>query len=125
MITAWIGSLMFLAVAILYILLALGLPYGELAMGGKYKINPKNMRFACTFSVIVQLFAILCILQAGNVISFEAIASFAKGACYFFAFYLIINTAMNALSKSRKEKLIMTPLSFITAVCFFITALYS
>ncbi|MCM3633938.1 MULTISPECIES: hypothetical protein [Paenibacillus] len=125
MIAAWIGSILFFAVAILYILLALGLPYGELAMGGKHKVMPKNMRFAIVISVFVQLFAILCILQAGHVISIEAIASFAKGACYFFAFYLIINTAMNAISKSKKEKLVMTPLSFITAICFFITALYS
>lgn len=123
MITAWVGSLMFFAVAVVYILLALGFPYGELAMGGKHKIMPKHMRIACAFSVVIQLFAILCILQVGNIISIGAIAPLAKGACYFFAFYLMINTAMNAFSKSKKEKLIMTPLSFVTAVCFFITAM--
>ncbi|SFF63977.1 hypothetical protein SAMN05216353_1048 [Halobacillus alkaliphilus] len=123
MITAWIGSISFLAIAILYVLLALGLPYGEFAMGGKYKILPKQMRVACAISVLIQLAAILFILQAGDVISIDLIAPIAIGACYFFAFYLFLNTIMNLFSKSKKEKLVMTPLSFITAICFLITAL--
>jgi len=39
------------------------------------------------------------------------------------AVYLSLNTVMNFISKSRKERYIMTPLSAITAVCFWITAL--
>jgi len=30
---------------------------------------------------------------------------------------------MNAVSKSRKEKIVMTPLSLVTAVCFWVTAI--
>jgi hypothetical protein len=122
-ITALTGSVAFLAVAILYILLAMGLPYGDFAMGGKYKVMPKQMRVACAISVLIQLVAIMFILQAGNVISIDALKTIAKGVCYFFAFYLIVNTIMNALSNSKKEKLVMTPLSFLTAICFLITAM--
>jgi hypothetical protein len=122
-ITALIGSVTFSAVAILYILLAMGLPYGDFAMGGKYKVMPKQMRATCAISVFIQLVAIMFILQAGNVISIDALKTIAKGVCYFFAFYLIVNTIMNALSKSKKEKLVMTPLSFLTAICFLITAI--
>ncbi|CAH1202182.1 hypothetical protein PAECIP111891_02023 [Paenibacillus allorhizoplanae] len=123
MVLALIGSFLFLAVAILYILLAMGLPYGEFAMGGKYKVMPKQMRVACAISVLIQLVAIIFILQAGNVISIDALTTIAKGVCYFFSLYLIVNTIMNALSKSKKEKLLMTPLSFFTAICFLITAM--
>ncbi|CAN7316163.1 hypothetical protein [Paenibacillus sp. LjRoot56] len=123
MITALIGSVSFFAVAIFYILLAMGLPYGDFAMGGKYKIMPKQMRVACAISVFIQLIAIIFILQTGNVISIDALNTIAKGVCYFFAFYLIVNTIMNVLSKSKKEKLVMTPLSFLTAICFLITAM--
>ncbi|RKP53138.1 hypothetical protein D7Z26_15530 [Cohnella endophytica] len=125
MTTALIGSVSFLAVAILYILLAMGLPYGDFAMGGKHKVMPKQLRVACAISVLIQLIAILFILQAGNVISIDALKTIAKGVCYFFAVYLIVNTIMNALSKSKKEKLVMTPLSFLTAICFLITAMNS
>jgi len=68
MITAVIGSILFAIVMALYILLALGLPYGEYAMGGKYKILPKKERIISIISVIVQIFAILILLQAGSVI---------------------------------------------------------
>lgn len=122
MIAAWIGGLCMLAVSILYILLAAGLPYGELAMGGKYRIMPKRMRAACAVSVLIQWFTILLLLHVGDVITIDAFSSFAVPICYVFAVYLLFNTVINALSGSRKEKLVMTPLSLATAICFFVTA---
>ncbi|MNY30360.1 hypothetical protein D3C86_1644660 [compost metagenome] len=101
----------------------MGLPYGDFAMGGKYKVMPKQLRVACIISVLIQLIAIVFLLQAGNIISIDALEIIAKGVCYFFALYLFVNTIMNALSKSRKEKIVMTPLSFLTAICFLITAI--
>ncbi|MEK3750899.1 hypothetical protein NYE25_22170 [Paenibacillus sp. FSL E2-8871] len=123
MLSAWIGSITFAGAAILYILLSLGLPYGEFAMGGKHRIMPSQMRIACAISVVIQLIAILYLLQAGNVISIGL--PFDRGICYFFTVYLILNTVMNILSKSKKERLVMTPLSLITAICFGFTAIMS
>ncbi|WNQ14110.1 hypothetical protein MJA45_14150 [Paenibacillus aurantius] len=122
MLSAWIGSLAFLCVAILYVFLALGFPLGEFAMGGKHKIMPRPMRAACAVSVLIQLLAIFFILQAGHVINVGFLNQAAKWVCYFFAVYLILNTVMNGMSPSRKEKMLMTPLSFIAAICFLITA---
>ena len=45
-----------------------------------------------------------------------------KYICFFFAAYLSLNTIMNMISKSRKEKYVMTPLSLIAGICFWITA---
>ncbi|OMD92141.1 hypothetical protein BSK67_19660 [Paenibacillus odorifer] len=119
--SAWIGSITFLGAVILYILLSLGLPCGEFAMGGRHRIMPSQMRVACGVSVVIQLVAILYLLQAGNVISIGL--PFDRRVCYFFAVYLMLNTIMNLLSRSMKEKLVMTPLSLITAICFGITAM--
>ncbi|OMC77203.1 hypothetical protein BK125_15455 [Paenibacillus odorifer] len=119
--SAWIGSITFFGAVILYILLSLGLPYGEFAMGGRHRIMPSQMRVACGVSVVIQLVAILYLLQAGNVISIGL--PFDRRVCYFFAVYLMLNTIMNLLSRSMKEKLVMTPLSLITAICFGITAM--
>ena len=124
-ITAWIGSLSFLAVSVLYILLVCGLPLGEFAMGGKHKIMPAPMRAACAVSVLVQLAAIMLILQAGHIVDIGVPDSIATGGCYVFAAYLLLNTIMNGLSRSNKEKYTMTPLSLIAAICFFLTALNS
>lgn len=124
MITAWIGSLTLLVIVVLYITLVAGLPFGDFAMGGKYKIMPKQMRVACAVSVVVQIIAILVLLQTGRVIFIGLSKEIAKGVCYFFAVYLTLNTVINLLSKSKKEKLVMTPLSLVTAICFGLTALH-
>lgn len=121
MLSAWIGSFIFAGAAVFYILLTLGLPYGEFAMGGKHRIMPSQMRVACAVSVVIQLLAILYLLQAGHVISIGL--PFDRGVCYFFAVYLILNTVMNLLSDSKKERFVMTPLSLVTAICFGLTAI--
>ncbi|WP_375104503.1 hypothetical protein ACDZ28_09400 [Paenibacillus sp. RS8] len=121
MLSAWIGSFIFAGAAVFYILLTLGLPYGEFAMGGKHRIMPSQMRVACAISVVIQLLAILYLLQAGHVISIGL--PFDRGVCYFFAVYLILNTVMNLLSDSKKERLVMIPLSLVTAICFGLTAI--
>ena len=46
-----------------------------------------------------------------------------KIICVFMAIFLSLNTFMNFVSKSKKEKYVMTPLSAISAICFWITAL--
>lgn len=122
MAAAVIGSVAFFMASILYIFLALGLPYGEFAMGGNYKIMPTRMRYMCAFSVLIQWFAILILLQTAGLIPLMFSSGVTKGLCFFFAVYLSFNSVMNTLSKSKKEKYIVTPLSVITAICFWVTA---
>ncbi|WP_019244612.1 MULTISPECIES: hypothetical protein [Bacillus] len=123
MIIALIGSVSFLLVAILYTLLALGFPYGEFAMGGKYNVMPIRMRVACGFSVFIQLFAIIIILQTAKVIPNLFSIGTTRGICFLFASYLTLNAIMNGFSNSRKEKWVMTPMAILTALCFWITAI--
>ncbi len=118
-----IGAITFGLAALLYILIALGLPLGEFAFGGKYKIVPPKQRVACAFSVLIQLFAIMIILQTGEVLPNLFSMKVTRSICYFFAIYLSLNSILNAFSRSKKERYTATPLSVITAICFWITAL--
>lgn len=118
-----LGAIAFGVAIIIYILLAFGLPLGEFAMGGKYKVMPKKLRGVCVISVLVQLFAVMIILQTGGFLRGIFSYGVTRGFCFFFAIYLSINCVMNILSKSKKEKLFMTPISVIAAICFWITAL--
>ncbi len=120
---AILGAILFLFVVVISILVALGLPLGEFTMGGQHKVLPKKYRIMAIVSVAIQLFAIVIILQLGGFITLFFSPMITKYICFFFAIYLSLNTIMNLLSKSKKEKYIMTPLSLITAICFWITAL--
>ncbi|WP_040355626.1 hypothetical protein [Cardiobacterium hominis] len=117
-----LGAVLFGVIAIMTVLVACGLPLGEFTMGGQHKILPKKFRVMTAISVAIQFFAMIIILQAGGFIPLWLSFKVTKYICFFFAAYLSLNTIMNMLSKSRKEKYVMTPFSLIAGICFWITA---
>ena len=117
-----LGAVLFGVIAIMTVLVACGFPLGEFTMGGQHKILPKKFRVMAVISVAIQIFAMIIILQAGGFISLWLSFKVTKYICFFFAAYLSLNTIMNMISKSRKEKYVMTLLSLITGRCFWITA---
>lgn len=117
-----LGVAVFGVIATMTVLVACGLPLGEFTMGGQHKILPKKLRVVAVISVAIQIFAMIIILQAGGFISLWWSFKVTKYICFFFAAYLSLNTIMNMLSKSRKEKYVMTPISLIAGICFWITA---
>ena len=118
-----LGAVLFGVIAIMTVLVACGLPLGEFTMGGQHKILPKKFRVVAVISVAIQIFATIIILQAGGFISLWLSFKVTKNICFFFAAYLSLNTIMNMISKSKKEKYVITPISLITGICFWITAL--
>lgn len=114
----YVGAFILLAVIILSILLICGFPLGELTMGGKYKIWPKELRMIAIGQLLLQLFALYILLSAGAVIPLLFTRKMTKIICFVFAVFLVSNTFMNFVSKSKKEKCIMTPMSAIEAICF-------
>ena len=117
-----LGAVLFGVIAIMTVLVACGLPLGEFTMGGQHKILPKRFRVMAAISVGIQIFAMIIILQAGGFISLWLSFKVTKYICFFFAVYLSLNTIMNMISKSRKEKYAMTPISLVAGICFWITA---
>lgn len=114
----YVGAFILLAVIILSILLICGFPLGELTMGGKYKIWPKELRMIAIGQLLLQLFAVYILLSAGAVIPLLFTRKMTKIICFVFAVFFVSNTFMNFVSKSKKEKCIMTPMSAIEAICF-------
>ena len=120
---AIIGAGVFSIVIVLSFLIVCGFPLGELTMGGRYKVFPKKLRIVLVMQLIIQIFFVVIILQMGGLIPFWFSENATKIICIIMAVYLSFNTIMNFISKSKKEKYIMTPLSAISAVCFWIITL--
>ena len=118
-----IGAGAFSIVIIVSILILCGLPLGELTMGGQYKVFPPKLKIVLVTQLILQFFFVIILLQMGEFISLWFSYNVTKIIGIVMAIYLSINTVMNLISKSKKEKYIMTPLSFVTAICFWITAI--
>lgn len=120
---AIIGAGAFSVVIVLSILIICGLPLGELTMGGQYKVFPKKLRMVLVTQLILQVFFVIIILQMGGFMPLWFSVRVTKIIGVVMAVYLSLNTLMNFVSKSKKEKYIMIPLSCITAICFWITAI--
>ena len=120
---AIIGASVMSVIIILSILLICGLPLGELTMGGKYRDFPHNLRILLVIQLALQIFSMIIILQMGGHIPLWFSYHVTRIICIVMAVYLSLNTAMDFFSNSKKEKYIMTPLAFLMAICFWVTAL--
>ena len=118
------GAVLLLAVAVMEILLIFGLPLGEFTMGGRYKVLPPMYRMFAASSVILQLFGAAMILQGGGLMNMWFAGKVIKIICFVFAGFFAVNTVMNLISPSKKEKYVMTPLAAIEACCFAVTAFF-
>lgn len=119
---SYIVAFSFLIISIMEVFLILGFPLGELTMGGQYKILPLKLRIAAIFSILLQILAIIVVLQTGGHISCLFSEKAVKIICYAFGGYFSLNTVMCLISRSKKEKYIMTPLALLVAVYFWMAA---
>ena len=90
-------------------------------MGGQYKVFPKKLRLVLVSQLLLQVFFVIVILQMGGHLPLWFSYKTTRIILIIMAVYLSLNVLMNLVSKSKKERLIMTPLSLIAAVCFWIT----
>ena len=61
------------------------------------------MRSMAIFSLPAQLFAIIIALQGGGYLGLWFAYEVTKIICYVFAGYMVLNTIMNFISKSKKD----------------------
>ncbi|WP_096156235.1 hypothetical protein [Bacillus sp. FJAT-45066] len=117
-----IVAILFLSVAVFQVLLSLGYPYGEYAMGGYYKVLPIKLRLVSAVNALILLFMGFVFLQHANVINgIDFLATNILVWC--FTIFLGLNTLANIFSRSKKERLIMTPLSGVTFILCILIAL--
>lgn len=119
---AIIGALLLLFIFVFAFLLVCGLPLGEFTMGGQEKVLPKKLRFGVVGFMILHALFICMILQGGGFMAMWFSKGITMKILIGIGVMLVINTLMNAISRSKKEKYLMTPLSLCTAICFFVTA---
>jgi uncharacterized membrane protein SirB2 len=110
-----------MSVAVFQVLLSLGYPFGEFAMGGYYKVLPKNLRIVSAVNAFILIFMGLVFLQHTNVLNSLDFLS-TNILVWVITIFLGLNTIANLMSRSKKERLFMTPLSgFIFILCLFIS----
>lgn len=115
---AIIASLVLLCLGIFQLLLIAGLPIGKLAWGGQYTVLPLKLRLASATSVLLYLFFALIILNQAGVIGLFSMSGWTNTALIILTIYFFIGILMNAASRSKPERLAMTPVATVLALLF-------
>lgn len=118
---AAIAMVVLAALAVLQVLVASGRPYGRLVWGGQHVVLPTRLRVGSAVSVVLYgLFALVLLWRAGL---FGASGAFAYVATWVLFGYFALGIVMNLISRSRAERLVMTPTCIVLAACTLVVAL--
>ena len=125
MVQVFIGVALLAIVIVMSVLLICGAPLGEFSMGGIFgKVWPPKIRLIGVAQLLTQVFALFMLLCAGRIAPYFVNYTTTRVICFVFAGFFFINTCMNIVSPSKKEKIVMSPMSLGAAICFLLTAIY-
>jgi hypothetical protein len=108
---------------ILQILLILGVPLGRFAWGGQHSVLPKNLRIASVSSLFLYITFAVFVLSKAEVIGLVESESVLSTFMWIFTGYFFLGIFMNAASRSKHERLLMTPVALILALLFLVVSL--
>jgi hypothetical protein len=120
---AFVGAAVLGALAVFQALLIAGAPLGRFAWGGQNDVLPSRLRIGSGVSIALYGVFALLILQAAGAVTLLPRGLVAV-AIWVLAGYFALGIVMNAVSRSRSERLVMTPLTLVLAGVCLVLALH-
>ena len=118
MTAAVLAGVLLAGLAVLQGLLAAGAPLGRFAWGGQHRVLPAGLRIGSVVSIAVYvLFAVVLVAAARQT------GGVADVAVWVLTGYFVLGIGLNAISRSRPERLVMTPVVLVLAACCLVVAL--
>lgn len=103
------------ALAAMQLALAAGAPLGRLAWGGAHDRLPSRLRLASLVSILLYAVFALVLLDRADVVDVVP-DGVSRIAAWGLTGYFALGILMNAISRSRPERIVMTPVAAILAV---------
>jgi uncharacterized membrane protein SirB2 len=109
--------------AVFQLLLIRGAPLGRLAWGGQHKILPRRLRIGSAVSVL------LYILFGHAALARTGLSPALGGDAWYTVFtwiltaYFALGVLMNGISRSKPERLVMTPVALLLALLFLVLSM--
>nr|WP_256870654.1 hypothetical protein [Paenarthrobacter nitroguajacolicus] len=103
--------------------MAAGAPLGRFAWGGQHDVLPRKLRVGSVVSIVLYvLFGYTALAKAGLVPVLVS-ETFTDIFMWVLTAYFILGVAMNAISRSKPERFVMTPVALVLAVLFLLLSL--
>lgn len=109
--------------AIFQIALIAGTPLGHYAWGGKYDVLPLKMRIGSTVSIVIYIVIAMIILANVGIIPTSISDTILETGLWVLVVYFSLGIAMNGVSRSIRERVVMTPVALILALLCLLMAL--
>ncbi|WP_369257459.1 hypothetical protein [Geodermatophilus amargosae] len=111
------GVAVLAGLAVFQALLNGGAPLGRFAWGGQHEVLPTRLRVGSAVGIAVYAVAALVVLQAAGALTVLPRGLVDVGI-WVLTGYFALGVALNAASRSRPERLVMTPVALaLTVVC--------
>jgi hypothetical protein len=123
MAAAVLGILLLAALAVLQVLLVAGAPLGRFAWGGQHAVLPPQLRIGSAVAIVLYVVFAVLVLQGAEVLDVLP-EGLVNVALWVLTGYLALGTAVNAASRSRSERAVMTPVTAVLAVACLVLALH-
>lgn len=110
------------ALAVFQLALILGAPIGRFAWGGQHEVLPARLRIGSAVSIVI--YAIIAVLALDKAALVDVVPDAVSTVGMWIVFgYFVLGIALNAISRSRAERLTMTPVCAVLAVLSLLVAL--
>ncbi|MDR7190000.1 hypothetical protein J2Y46_002842 [Microbacterium sp. BE35] len=117
-----VACLLLSSLAALQICVAAGAPWGRFVWGGAHRVLPRRLRIASAASVLLYGgIAAVLLSRAGILPGGDSIA--VRTLTWVLFAYFAVGIVMNARSRSRAERLTMTPVCAVLAASTLVVAL--
>ena len=121
MIALAVALVLLAALAALQLLLVFGAPLGRFAWGGQHAVLPARLRVGSVISSVIYVAIALMLLSRIGVIGGGG--TFVRVATWVIFGFFVLSIVMNAISRSRLERLTMTPVATALALATLFIAL--
>jgi hypothetical protein len=120
---ATIFGILITVVVLFQLALAAGMPWGHLAMGGRYPgVFPPAMRIAALVQIGVLALLVLIVLTRAQMI-FPAWYAVSEKAIWVVAAVSAISLVLNVMTPSKWERILWSPVALLMTVCSIVVAL--
>ncbi|GAA2085281.1 hypothetical protein IDH50_06920 [Aeromicrobium tamlense] len=103
------------ALAVFQVALALGAPIGRFAWGGQHEVLPTRLRIGSAVSVALYAAIGAILLARAGMITLGLSDRAVEIAAWVVTAYFALGILINAISRSRPERLVMTPTCAVLA----------
>ncbi|MDI3243415.1 hypothetical protein QK292_17940 [Arthrobacter sp. AL08] len=121
---AILASALLVALSIFQGALIAGAPLGKDSWGGQHRVLPPKLRIGSAISIAVYpLFAYAALAKSGLVPPLVS-EYFTAVTMWVLTAYFVLGVFMNGVSRSKPERLIMTPASLALSAVYLVLALH-